>query len=163
MLIGPQLQRRHQIPYHERIRERRARLKKLIAIFKLYGFANGNDLAHALNISKGTLRKDIISLRGAGYIIRSGRGYGYLFKGGTAGEIKPYREPEPRSFKAEANARRQRIAAFIHENRTTTAQDLAASFHKTERTIYRDIAALKSAGFPIVGEAYRGYSIEGNA
>ncbi|MCV9910223.1 HTH domain-containing protein [Brucella sp. HL-2] len=163
MLIGPQLHRRHQIPFHDRVRERRVRLNKLIAIFKLYGFASGNDLAHALNISKKTLREDIISLRDAGHIIKSGRGCGYLYKGGSTGEIKPYRAPEPRNFKAEADKRRQRIADFIEKSRVTTAQHLAASFHKTPRTIYRDIAALKSAGVPIVGESYRGYSIEGNA
>ena len=51
------------------------------------------------------------------------------------------------------------MVLFLQGRRVVRARDLAARFEITERTVYRDIAALGEAGVPIMGEAGVGYSI----
>ncbi len=53
------------------------------------------------------------------------------------------------------------VAMVLHlqGRRVVRASDLAAHFGITERTVYRDIAALGEAGVPIAGEAGVGYSL----
>ncbi len=51
------------------------------------------------------------------------------------------------------------IALHLQGRRVVRAEDLAAHFEISVRTIYRDLAALGEAGVPIVGEAGVGYSL----
>jgi predicted DNA-binding transcriptional regulator YafY len=51
------------------------------------------------------------------------------------------------------------IALRLQSRRVVRAEDLAAHFEISVRTIYRDIEALGQAGIPIVGEAGVGYSL----
>ncbi len=51
------------------------------------------------------------------------------------------------------------IALHLQSRRVVRAEDLAAHFEISVRTIYRDLAALSEAGVPIVGEAGVGYSL----
>ena len=53
------------------------------------------------------------------------------------------------------------VAMVLHlqGRRVVRASDLAEHFEITERTVYRDIAALGEAGVPIVGEAGVGYCL----
>jgi predicted DNA-binding transcriptional regulator YafY len=51
------------------------------------------------------------------------------------------------------------IVMLLQSRRVITAAQLAAHFEVTERTIYRDLAALCEGGTPIVGEAGVGYSL----
>ncbi|HEY3835107.1 MAG TPA: YafY family protein [Bryobacteraceae bacterium] len=58
--------------------------------------------------------------------------------------------------------RTDRLVALVMQlqsRRVTTAAYLAEYFEVTERTIYRDLAALGEAGVPILGEAGVGYSL----
>lgn len=47
----------------------------------------------------------------------------------------------------------------LQGRRVVRAEELAAHFEVTVRTIYRDVAALGEAGVPVVGEAGVGYSL----
>ena len=47
----------------------------------------------------------------------------------------------------------------LQERRKCRAEDLAAIFEISKRTVYRDIQALCEAGVPIIGEAGEGYSL----
>jgi predicted DNA-binding transcriptional regulator YafY len=51
------------------------------------------------------------------------------------------------------------IALRLQSRRVVRAEDLAAHFEISIRTVYRDIAALDEAGIPIVAEAGVGYSL----
>lgn len=53
------------------------------------------------------------------------------------------------------------LALILHlqSRRVVTAEELAAQFELSVRTIYRDIAALGQAGVPIISEAGVGYSL----
>lgn len=51
------------------------------------------------------------------------------------------------------------IALRLQSRRVVRAEDLAAHFEISVRTIYRDLAALGEAGIPIVAEAGVGYSL----
>ncbi|MDI1319817.1 MAG: HTH domain-containing protein, partial [bacterium] len=53
------------------------------------------------------------------------------------------------------------VAMVLHlqGRRVVRASELAEHFSITERTVYRDIAALGEAGVPIVGEAGVGYCL----
>lgn len=51
------------------------------------------------------------------------------------------------------------MVLFLQGRRVARAENLAAHFEVTPRTIYRDIAALGEAGVPISGEAGVGYSL----
>jgi predicted DNA-binding transcriptional regulator YafY len=51
------------------------------------------------------------------------------------------------------------IALCLQSRRVVRAEDLAAHFEISVRTVYRDLAALGEAGVPIVGEAGVGYSL----
>lgn len=51
------------------------------------------------------------------------------------------------------------ILVQLHSRRTLRAQDLAAHFGTSLRTIYRDIRTLTDAGVPIEGEAGAGYRL----
>jgi predicted DNA-binding transcriptional regulator YafY len=51
------------------------------------------------------------------------------------------------------------IVLFLQGRRLVRAEDLAAHFEVSLRTIYRDIAALGEAGVPISGEAGVGYAL----
>ncbi|MEM1385044.1 MAG: YafY family protein [Pseudomonadota bacterium] len=53
------------------------------------------------------------------------------------------------------------IIQLLRRNRLVRAQDLAAALEVSERTIYRDIAALIASGVPIEGEAGVGYILRG--
>ncbi len=58
--------------------------------------------------------------------------------------------------------RTDRLVAMVMHlqgRRVVRASELAEHFEVTERTIYRDIAALGEAGVPVVGEAGVGYSL----
>jgi len=58
--------------------------------------------------------------------------------------------------------RTDRLVAMVMHlqgRRVVRAAELAAHFEVTERTVYRDIAALSEAGVPICGEAGVGYSL----
>ncbi len=52
------------------------------------------------------------------------------------------------------------ILLNIQSNARVRAEDLAARFDITKRTVYRDISALIEADVPIIGKAGEGYSIE---
>jgi len=51
------------------------------------------------------------------------------------------------------------MVLFLQGRRVVRASELARHFEVTERTIYRDIAALGEAGVPITGEAGVGYCL----
>ncbi len=51
------------------------------------------------------------------------------------------------------------MVLFLQGRRVVRASELAAHFEVTERTIYRDIAALGEGGVPISGEAGVGYCL----
>jgi predicted DNA-binding transcriptional regulator YafY len=51
------------------------------------------------------------------------------------------------------------IALRLQSRRVVRAEDLAAHFEISVRTVYRDLAALGEAGVPVVGEAGVGYSL----
>ncbi|UNK20924.1 YafY family transcriptional regulator [Paenibacillus sp. N3/727] len=51
------------------------------------------------------------------------------------------------------------IVLELQRNRMLRAEDLAATFETSKRTIYRDIQALCEAGVPIVGSTGLGYSL----
>ena len=53
------------------------------------------------------------------------------------------------------------IIQLLRRNRLVRAQDLARELEVSERTIYRDIAALIASGVPIEGEAGVGYILRG--
>lgn len=53
------------------------------------------------------------------------------------------------------------IIQLMRRNRLVRAQDLARELEVSERTIYRDIAALIASGVPIEGEAGVGYILRG--
>ncbi len=58
--------------------------------------------------------------------------------------------------------RTDRLVAMVMHlqgRRLVRAEDMAAHFEVSVRTIYRDIAALGEAGVPIAGEAGVGYSL----
>ncbi|WP_421505527.1 HTH domain-containing protein [Brucella pseudogrignonensis] len=73
--------------------------------------------------------------------------------------------PSPEGYVSESAARRSdRRSAIIEtmQSRTLTkAYELASLLKATNRTIYRDIAALRQAGHQIVGEAGVGYIFKG--
>ncbi len=48
---------------------------------------------------------------------------------------------------------------FLQSKRVVTADEMAAHFHLSVRTIYRDLTALGEAGIPLVSEAGIGYSL----
>ncbi|MFN7598809.1 MAG: helix-turn-helix transcriptional regulator, partial [Cereibacter sp.] len=59
-----------------------------------------------------------------------------------------------------AMRRAERLFRLVNEMRTRSvsrAEDLAAQFEVSVRTIYRDIAHLQGSGLPIEGEAGVGY------
>jgi predicted DNA-binding transcriptional regulator YafY len=51
------------------------------------------------------------------------------------------------------------LILFLQSRRVTTAEQMAAHFELSVRTIYRDLAALGEAGVPIVAEAGVGYAL----
>ncbi len=51
------------------------------------------------------------------------------------------------------------ILLRLQTRRIVTAQDLAAHFEISERTVYRDMAALQQMGVPIVSQAGAGYHL----
>lgn len=51
------------------------------------------------------------------------------------------------------------LVMMLQSRRVTTAAEMAAHFEITERTVYRDIAALGESGVPVVGEPGVGYSL----
>ncbi|MDR3404431.1 MAG: YafY family protein [Chthoniobacter sp.] len=51
------------------------------------------------------------------------------------------------------------LVMLLQSRRVTTAAYMAENFAVTERTIYRDLAALGEAGVPIIGEAGVGYCL----
>ncbi|MDO7908756.1 YafY family protein [Paenibacillus sp. JX-17] len=51
------------------------------------------------------------------------------------------------------------ITLELQRSKTMRAEDLAAQFETSRRTIYRDIQALSEAGVPIVGAPGQGYSL----
>ncbi len=51
------------------------------------------------------------------------------------------------------------LVLFLQARRVATAEQMAAHFELSLRTIYRDLAALGEAGVPIVAEAGVGYSL----
>ncbi len=51
------------------------------------------------------------------------------------------------------------LVMMLQSRRVTTAAEMASHFEITERTVYRDIAALGESGVPIVGEPGVGYSL----
>lgn len=51
------------------------------------------------------------------------------------------------------------IIVLLQGRRVTTAEEIAAHFETSVRTVYRDIAALGEAGVPLVAEAGVGYSL----
>jgi predicted DNA-binding transcriptional regulator YafY len=51
------------------------------------------------------------------------------------------------------------MVMFLQGRRVVRAEELAAHFEVTVRTIYRDISALGEAGVPVAGEAGVGYSL----
>lgn len=53
------------------------------------------------------------------------------------------------------------IIQLMRRNKLVRAQDLARELEVSERTIYRDIAALIASGVPIEGEAGVGYILRG--
>jgi predicted DNA-binding transcriptional regulator YafY len=55
------------------------------------------------------------------------------------------------------------MALLLSARRRLTAEELAAHFAISLRTVYRDIAALEEAGFPVVGTAGDGYVLPAGA
>jgi predicted DNA-binding transcriptional regulator YafY len=55
------------------------------------------------------------------------------------------------------------MALLLSARRRLTADELAAHFGISPRTVYRDIAALEEAGFPVVGTAGDGYVLPAGA
>jgi predicted DNA-binding transcriptional regulator YafY len=55
------------------------------------------------------------------------------------------------------------MALLLSARRRLTAEDLATHFAISLRTVYRDIAALEEAGFPVVGTAGDGYQLPATA
>ena len=51
------------------------------------------------------------------------------------------------------------LVMLLQSRRVTTAAEMARHFEITERTVYRDIAALGESGVPILGEPGIGYSL----
>lgn len=51
------------------------------------------------------------------------------------------------------------LILFLQSRPLSTAEEMAAHFRKSVRTIYRDIAALGDAGVPVVAQAGVGYSL----
>ncbi len=51
------------------------------------------------------------------------------------------------------------IALRLQSRRVVRAEDIAADFEISVRTVYRDLVALGEAGIPIIGEAGVGYSL----
>ncbi|NJM37828.1 MAG: YafY family transcriptional regulator [Akkermansiaceae bacterium] len=51
------------------------------------------------------------------------------------------------------------LVMLLQSRRVMTAAEMAAHFEITERTIYRDLAALGEGGVPIIGEPGVGYSL----
>ncbi len=51
------------------------------------------------------------------------------------------------------------IVVRLQSRRVVRAEDIAAQFEISLRTVYRDLAALGEAGIPIIGEAGVGYSL----
>lgn len=51
------------------------------------------------------------------------------------------------------------MVTYLQGRRVVRAEELARHFEVSERTIYRDVAALSEAGVPVVGEAGVGYSL----
>lgn len=51
------------------------------------------------------------------------------------------------------------MVTYLQGRRVVRAEELAQHFEISERTVYRDIAALSEAGVPVVGEAGVGYSL----
>ncbi len=51
------------------------------------------------------------------------------------------------------------LVMLLQSRRVVTAAEMAAHFEVTERTVYRDLAALGEGGVPIVGEPGVGYSL----
>ena len=51
------------------------------------------------------------------------------------------------------------LVMLLQSRRVTTAAEMARHFEITERTVYRDIAALGESGVPILGEPGVGYSL----
>ena len=51
------------------------------------------------------------------------------------------------------------LVMLLQSRRVITAAEMAAHFEITERTVYRDLAALGEGGVPIVGEPGVGYSL----
>lgn len=51
------------------------------------------------------------------------------------------------------------IALRLQSRRVVRAEDIAADFEISVRTVYRDLSALGEAGIPIIGEAGVGYSL----
>lgn len=51
------------------------------------------------------------------------------------------------------------MVMLLQSRRVITAAQMAEHFEITERTVYRDLAALGEAGVPVVGEAGVGYSL----
>jgi predicted DNA-binding transcriptional regulator YafY len=45
------------------------------------------------------------------------------------------------------------MVLYLQGRRVVRASELAEHFEVTERTVYRDVAALSEAGVPIAGEA----------
>jgi predicted DNA-binding transcriptional regulator YafY len=55
------------------------------------------------------------------------------------------------------------MALLLSARRRLTADELAAHFGISLRTVYRDVAALEEAGFPVVGTAGDGYVLPAGA
>ena len=53
------------------------------------------------------------------------------------------------------------IVQILRRGQTVRAQDLATELEVSERTVYRDIAALIASGVPVEGEAGVGYMMRG--
>ncbi|MDP0500476.1 MAG: YafY family protein [Verrucomicrobiota bacterium JB022] len=51
------------------------------------------------------------------------------------------------------------LVLWLQQKRVVTAEELAAHFELSVRTVYRDLAALSEAGIPLVAEAGVGYSL----
>src|SRR6266478_4772633 len=51
------------------------------------------------------------------------------------------------------------IVVRLQSRRVVRAEDIAAHFEISVRTVYRDLAALGEAGIPIIAEAGVGYSL----